>query len=180
MHLELIYRLQFALGIWNPHFTWCGCIHCIWLISPGALAIISPDTLAIISPDALAIIYFSLPDSPGIMTFSSVYWCTCNHETEKLTSIFYLEAYLEPCHCVWSVKIRIFFWSISFCIWSEYQKNGPEKAPYLDTFQAVCQASTMEVFSKIVYSKNIESWNENPFACFTEFKPKFEDHFISF
>ena len=57
MHLELIYRLQFALGIWNPHFTWCGCIHCIWLISP----------------DTLAIIYFSLPGSPGIMTFSSVY-----------------------------------------------------------------------------------------------------------
>ena len=57
MHLELIYRLQFALGIWNPHFTWCACIYCIWLISP----------------DTLAIIYFSLPDSPGIMTFSSVY-----------------------------------------------------------------------------------------------------------
>ena len=37
-------------------------------------------------------------------------------------------------HCVKSVQIWIFFWSVFFRIRIEY---GPEKTPYLDTFYAV-------------------------------------------
>ena len=53
-------------------------------------------------------------------------------------------------HCVKSVEIRSFFWSVFCCIWTEYWeirslsvfrpnsgKYGPEKTPYLDTFHAV-------------------------------------------
>ena len=40
-----------------------------------------------------------------------------------------------PCICVKSVQIRIFFWSLFSCIWTEY---GPEKIPYLDNFHVVC------------------------------------------
>ena len=49
-------------------------------------------------------------------------------------------------HCVKSVQIRSFFWSVFSRIRTEYGetvcspnvgKYGPEKAPYLDTFQAV-------------------------------------------
>ena len=49
-------------------------------------------------------------------------------------------------HCVESVQIRSFFWSIFSCIRTEYQvgirgKYRPEKIPYLDTFHT-------DVFSK--------------------------------
>ena len=37
-------------------------------------------------------------------------------------------------HCVKSVQIGSFFWSVFSCIRPEY---GPEKTPYLDTFHAV-------------------------------------------
>ena len=46
-------------------------------------------------------------------------------------------------HCVNSVQIRSFFWSVFSCIWPECVfspntgKYGPEKTPYLDTFYAV-------------------------------------------
>ena len=52
-------------------------------------------------------------------------------------------------HCVKSVQIRTYFWSVFSCIRAEYGdlqisvfspntgKNGPEISPYLDTFQAV-------------------------------------------
>ena len=32
-------------------------------------------------------------------------------------------------HCVKIVQIRSFFWSLFFCIWAEYQKDGAEKTP---------------------------------------------------
>ena len=41
---------------------------------------------------------------------------------------------LDVVHCVKCVQIRSFFWSVFSCIRTEY---GPEKTPYLDTFQAV-------------------------------------------
>ena len=37
-------------------------------------------------------------------------------------------------HCVKSVQIRSFFWSVFSCILTEY---GSEKTPYLDTFHGV-------------------------------------------
>ena len=43
-------------------------------------------------------------------------------------------------HCVKSVQIRSFFWSVFSCIQTEYGdtgKYGPEKTPYLDTFYAM-------------------------------------------
>ena len=44
-------------------------------------------------------------------------------------------------HCVKSVQIRSFFWSVFSCIRTEYgdlrSKYRPEKIPYLDTFRAV-------------------------------------------
>ena len=50
-------------------------------------------------------------------------------------------------HYLESVQIRSYFWSIFFCIRTEYgeisvlspntRKYGPEIAPYLDTFHAV-------------------------------------------
>ena len=52
-------------------------------------------------------------------------------------------------HCVTSVQIRSFFWSVLSRIRTEYgeilrtvfspnaEKYGPEKTPYLDTFHAV-------------------------------------------
>ena len=45
-------------------------------------------------------------------------------------------------HCVKSVQIRSYFWSVFSCIRTEYgspntEKYGPEITPYLDTFHAV-------------------------------------------
>ena len=44
-------------------------------------------------------------------------------------------------HCLKSVQIWSFFWSVFSCIRTEYSSNtgkyGPEKPPYLDTFHAV-------------------------------------------
>ena len=42
--------------------------------------------------------------------------------------------YSKTKHCVKSVQIRSFFWSVFSHIRTEY---GPEKTPYLDTFDAV-------------------------------------------
>ena len=40
-------------------------------------------------------------------------------------------------HCVKSVQIRNFFWSIFSIFSRNARKYGPEKTPYLDTFHAV-------------------------------------------
>ena len=44
-------------------------------------------------------------------------------------------------HCVKSVQMRSYFWSVFFCIRTEYSPNtgkyGPEVTLYLDTFHAV-------------------------------------------
>ena len=42
-------------------------------------------------------------------------------------------------HCVKSVQIRSFFWSVFS---PNAGKYGPEKTPYLDTFHAVYQSKT--------------------------------------
>ena len=49
--------------------------------------------------------------------------------------------FLNFVHCVKSVQIRSFFWSVFSCIRTVHgdlrSKNKPEKTPYLDTFHAV-------------------------------------------
>ena len=40
-------------------------------------------------------------------------------------------------HCVKSVQIRSFFWSVFSCVQTEYRKIRTRKTPYLDTFHAV-------------------------------------------
>ena len=42
----------------------------------------------------------------------------------------------EHRHCVKSVQIQSYFWSLFFCI-RNTEKYGPEITPYLDTFHAV-------------------------------------------
>ena len=42
-----------------------------------------------------------------------------------------------PYHCVKSVEIRSFFWSVFSRIWTEYWKIRTRKTPYFDTFHAV-------------------------------------------
>ena len=57
---------------------------------------------------------------------TSLYQKEREHEKEKSLG--------KHLHCVKSVQIWIFFWSLFFRIRTEY---GPEKTPYLDTFHAV-------------------------------------------
>ena len=61
----------------------------------------------------------------------------------------------EVNHCVKSVQIRSFFWSVFSCIWTEYGdwisifspntgKYGPEKTPPLDSFHAVTDIASYD------------------------------------
>ena len=47
------------------------------------------------------------------------------------------EHYITNRHCVKSVQLRNFFWSVFSRIRTDVGKYGPEKTPYLDTFHAV-------------------------------------------
>ena len=49
-------------------------------------------------------------------------------------TIFVADSFGSYWHCVKSIQIRSFFWSVFSRIRTEY---GPEKTPYLDTFHAV-------------------------------------------
>ena len=53
-----------------------------------------------------------------------------------------------------SVQIRSFFWSVFFCIRTEYRKIRPEKTLYLNTFHAVTAIT--------LYFKNIICCTLNP------------------
>ena len=55
----------------------------------------------------------------------------CSDPKVALQPEFFLE------HCVESVQIRSFFWSLPSCIQSEYRKLPTKKTPYLDTFHTV-------------------------------------------
>ena len=55
-----------------------------------------------------------------------------------MASVIYSINTAKQFHCVKRVQIQRFFWSVVSCIQSEYRKYGPEKTPYLATFQAVC------------------------------------------
>ena len=51
------------------------------------------------------------------------------------------EPIVSNSHCVKSVQIRSFFWSVFSRIQSEYEKYGIEKTPYLDTSHTVSPPS---------------------------------------
>ena len=64
---------------------------------------------------------------------------------QTLISICFINS-IHRMHCVKSVQIRSYFWSVFSCIRTEYGdlqfspntgKYGPEITPYLDTFHAV-------------------------------------------
>ena len=54
----------------------------------------------------------------------------------------------DICHCVKSVEIPSFFWSVFSCIQTKYGdslgKYGPEKTPHLDTFHTVCKTEASD------------------------------------
>ena len=54
-------------------------------------------------------------------------------------------------HCVQSVQIRSFFWSVFSRIWKIWTKYETENIPYLDTFQAVIMIIT---FAALVFAGN--------------------------
>ena len=66
-------------------------------------------------------------------------------------------------HCVKSVKIRSYFWSIFSCIWTEYgdlqsnRKYGPEITPHLETFHAV----DVDIFIDFLHLKNNSKWQDS-------------------
>ena len=49
-------------------------------------------------------------------------------------SVSFTEVFITVFHCVKSVQIRSFFWSVFS---PNARKYGPEKTPYLDTFNAM-------------------------------------------
>ena len=78
-------------------------------------------------------------------------------------------------HCMKSVQIGRFFWSVFSCIRRVFSSNtgkyGPEKTPYLDTFQAVLKQRTVyyqldrgslpKVFYRKLLRKRSRSTQEN-------------------
>ena len=64
----------------------------------------------------------------------------------------------EPAkHCVKSVQIQSYFWSVFSCIRTEYGdlrstgKYGPEITPYLDTFYAVKSLIEFKKFDNLAF-----------------------------
>ena len=55
----------------------------------------------------------------------------------------------ETGHCVKTVQIRSFLWSIFSCVQSEYRKIWTRKTPYLDTSHAVGIAVTFGFVVKL-------------------------------
>ena len=48
-------------------------------------------------------------------------------------------------HCMKSVQIRSYFWSVFSCIRTKYRKYGPEITPYLDIFHAVSLLGEIQI-----------------------------------
>ena len=65
----------------------------------------------------------------------------------KNDSLVYVSS--QNCHCVKSVQIRSFFWSIYSCVQSEYRKIRTRKNSAFGHFSRTCQISKMELFVKI-------------------------------
>ena len=57
--------------------------------------------------------------------------------TQEHWRVSFIEEYLFFRHCVKSILIRSYFWSVFSCIRSEYRKYRPEITPYLNTFHVV-------------------------------------------
>ena len=69
-----------------------------------------------------------------VLLFENIsgFWCWSINSPRTFTFLSFCNGLLL--HCVKSVQIRSFFWSVFSCIRIEY---GPEITPYLDTFHAV-------------------------------------------
>ena len=80
-----------------------------------------------------------LVDATGIIAWKDLFML---HYVKKiqitLLVLISLTNNLWICHCMKSVQIRSFLWSIFS---PNAGKYGPEKTPYLDNFNAVCQSS---------------------------------------
>ena len=57
-------------------------------------------------------------------------------------------------HCMKSVQIWSYFWSIFSCIQSKYRKIGPEITLYLDTFHAVIGPSLAASLERLTHHQN--------------------------
>ena len=90
----------------------------------------------------------------GFLVFSGgtkwEHWPNWVKQPSNLHSTLFMISFFSCCldssHCVKSVQIRSFFWTVFSRIRTEYGdlrfnsntgKYGPEKSPYLDTFHAV-------------------------------------------
>ena len=73
--------------------------------------------------------------------------------------ILIFDSFLCNEHCMKSVKIRSFFWSVFSCIQSEYRKIQTKKNPYLDTFDAVERRGlplTENLLGDVLYKENLK------------------------
>ena len=77
-----------------------------------------------------------------------------SHENTCVRAFFFL----LKLHCGKSVQIRIFFWSVFFCIQSDTGKYRPEKTQYLDTFHTVFQASVLRLYQKRDSNTGVFLW----------------------
>ena len=91
-------------------------------------------------------------------------------------------------HCVKSIQIRSYFWSVFFCNRTEYEiysvnlciqsetgKYGPEITPYLDTFHAVHHIDVQKETSCVVQTKTVQ--RKNKMVRFTNIELKQLDQF---
>ena len=81
-----------------------------------------------------------------------------NIRKQSFYLVFVLITNLQKFHCVKSVQICRFFWSVFPRIWAEYGEillisntgiYGPEKTPYLDTFHAVLKSRAIMIYKSI-------------------------------
>ena len=67
-------------------------------------------------------------------------------------------------HCVKSVQIRSFFWSVFSCIWTNTGKYGPQKTPYLgnkDDVHELFQELPDDLTLRKLGSKEIRKYQKN-------------------
>ena len=91
----------------------------------------------------------------------TIYSYFANSSCTNLSIYFFIPDFLKRnyVHCVKSVQIWSYFWSVLSCIQTKYRKYGPEITPYLDTFYAVVVHRTRSISSaKFPYICIIIKW----------------------
>ena len=109
--------------------------------------------------------------------FSGICWVKVITKNIVLGSLWthFMHKRVKPAHCVKSVQIRSFFWSVFSCTWTEYGdlrmrynlvfspnagKYGPEKTSYLDTFHIV--AALLQMCYTATYFSNFSKMFRTP------------------